>query len=146
LGSGSFEHVVSFLNAIDHAASGVRLACYSTPMAAQPSLRFSTASGSRNAPRQGTAAKSAPVDLPALQNASRVLLDQVAKDAQIVSDLGETLTACMLSFSREFSCSVLVSNGTSLLLVFYFPRRCSSPVPEEKVCRNPRRSISILRK
>ncbi|KAJ7092652.1 nucleoporin [Mycena epipterygia] len=34
-----------------------------------------------------------PVDLAALQNASRVLLDQFAKDAQIIPDLGDTLTA-----------------------------------------------------
>lgn len=36
-----------------------------------------------------------PVDLAALQNASRVLLDQFAKDAQIIPDLGDTLTARM---------------------------------------------------
>ncbi|KAJ6604576.1 nucleoporin [Mycena vulgaris] len=34
-----------------------------------------------------------PVDLSALQNASRVLHDQFAKDAQIIPDLGDTLTA-----------------------------------------------------
>ncbi|KAJ7487525.1 nucleoporin [Mycena galericulata] len=34
-----------------------------------------------------------PVDLNSLQNASRVLLDQFAKDAQIIPDLGDTLTA-----------------------------------------------------
>jgi nuclear pore complex protein Nup155 len=34
-----------------------------------------------------------PVDLSALQNASCVLLDQFAKDAQIIPDLGDTLTA-----------------------------------------------------
>jgi hypothetical protein len=35
------------------------------------------------------------VDLLALQNASRVLQDQLLKDSQIIPDLGETLTACM---------------------------------------------------
>lgn len=34
-----------------------------------------------------------PVDLPALQNASRVLHDQFAKDAQIIPDLGELLAS-----------------------------------------------------
>lgn len=32
------------------------------------------------------------VDLPALQNASRVLQEQFVKDAQIVPDLGDMLT------------------------------------------------------
>ncbi|KAF8168187.1 nucleoporin [Crassisporium funariophilum] len=43
--------------------------------------------------RQTLTTKPAPVDLPALQSASRVLLEQLAKDAQIIPDLGETLTA-----------------------------------------------------
>jgi hypothetical protein len=34
----------------------------------------------------------APVDLAALQNASDVLTAQFAKDAQIIPDLGDTLT------------------------------------------------------
>lgn len=38
--------------------------------------------------------KVSPVDLPALQNASRVLLNQFSKDLQIIPDLGETLTSC----------------------------------------------------
>jgi nuclear pore complex protein Nup155 len=38
--------------------------------------------------------KPVPVDLPSLQNASRILYDQFTKDAQIIPDLGETLTAC----------------------------------------------------
>jgi hypothetical protein len=37
----------------------------------------------------------APVDLPALQSASRVLQDQFVKDAQIIPDLGDMLTARM---------------------------------------------------
>jgi nuclear pore complex protein Nup155 len=45
-----------------------------------------------NSIRQAPVAKPAPVDLNALQNASRVLLDQLAKDAQGIPDLGETLT------------------------------------------------------
>lgn len=35
------------------------------------------------------------VDLPALQSASRVLQDQFIKDAQIIPDLGDTLTTRM---------------------------------------------------
>lgn len=34
------------------------------------------------------------VDLPALQNASRVLLDQLARDAQSIPDYSDLLTAC----------------------------------------------------
>ena len=34
------------------------------------------------------------VDLPALQNASRVLLDQLARDAQGIPDYSDLLTAC----------------------------------------------------
>jgi len=45
--------------------------------------------------RQAPGTKPAPVDLPALQNASHVLLEQLSKDAQIIPDLGESLTACM---------------------------------------------------
>jgi nuclear pore complex protein Nup155 len=41
-----------------------------------------------------TQQKPIPVDLPSLQNASRILYDQFTKDAQIIPDLGETLTAC----------------------------------------------------
>lgn len=39
-----------------------------------------------------------PVDLRALQNASRVLQDQFAKDAQIIPDLGELLAASRSHF------------------------------------------------
>ncbi|TFK41242.1 nucleoporin [Crucibulum laeve] len=43
--------------------------------------------------RQIQPPKPVPVDLPALQSASRVLLEQFTKDAQIIPDLGESLTA-----------------------------------------------------
>lgn len=46
----------------------------------------------RGRPAQG-AQKPAPVlDLPALQNASRVLHDQLTKDAQVIPDLGEMMS------------------------------------------------------
>jgi len=48
-----------------------------------------------NTIRQASGSKPGSVDLPALQNASRILLEQLTKDAQIIPDLGETLTACM---------------------------------------------------
>jgi nuclear pore complex protein Nup155 len=44
-----------------------------------------------------------PVDIHALQNASRVLQDQFAKDAQIVPDLGELLAAS----TRNLCCLLL---------------------------------------
>lgn len=47
--------------------------------------------------RETAQPKPAPLDLAALQAASRVLQDQLIKDAQIVPDLGDMLTirACL---------------------------------------------------
>jgi nuclear pore complex protein Nup155 len=56
------------------------------------------ASTSSNFTRQPPSAKSDVVDIPALQSASRVLLEQLAKDAQIIPDIGETLTTRMSYF------------------------------------------------
>ncbi|KAH9487013.1 putative nucleoporin [Psilocybe cubensis] len=53
--------------------------------------------------RQVPGTKPAPVDLPALQNASRVLIDQLEKDAQIIPDLGETLTASGSQATSSYS-------------------------------------------
>jgi nuclear pore complex protein Nup155 len=47
------------------------------------------------AARHMPSAKPTPVNLPALQSAGRVLQDQFVKDAQIIPDLGDTLTARM---------------------------------------------------
>ncbi|KAF9455109.1 nucleoporin [Macrolepiota fuliginosa MF-IS2] len=55
------------------------------------------------APRAPQQPKPVPVDLPALQNASRILYDQFAKDAQIIPDLGETLTASGGQASASYS-------------------------------------------
>lgn len=44
---------------------------------------------------QSTSKPAPVVDLPALQNASRVLQDQFLKDSQIIPDLGDTLTTRM---------------------------------------------------
>ncbi|KAF9481024.1 nucleoporin [Pholiota conissans] len=70
------------------------------------SRAFPASSSTRNvanATRQAPTTKPPPVDLPALQNASRVLLEQLAKDAQIIPDLGETLTASGSQFSASYS-------------------------------------------
>ncbi|EAU93155.2 nucleoporin Nup157/170 [Coprinopsis cinerea okayama7 len=53
--------------------------------------------------RQAPAPRPAPVDLNALQNASRVLVDQLAKDAQVIPDLGETLTGGVGQASGNYS-------------------------------------------
>ncbi|TFK30342.1 nucleoporin [Coprinopsis marcescibilis] len=45
----------------------------------------------------------AQVDLNALQNASRILLDQLAKDAQLIPDLGDTLTGNVGQASGTYS-------------------------------------------
>lgn len=66
-------------------------------------------------PRAPQQPKPAPVDLAALQNASRILYDQFAKDAQIIPDLGETLTACtFIGISRSFVSELLDSRRPSL--------------------------------
>lgn len=52
-------------------------------------------SSNANFTRQPPSTKSDVVDISALQSASRVLLEQLAKDAQIIPDIGETLTTRM---------------------------------------------------
>ena len=64
---------------------------------ATPLAQASTSNAS-NLTRQPPSTKSDVVDLPALQSASRVLLEQLAKDAQIIPDIGETLTTRMNCF------------------------------------------------
>ncbi|KAF6766148.1 nucleoporin Nup157/170 [Ephemerocybe angulata] len=61
------------------------------------------ASGFNSSTRQPQPTKPAPVDLSALQNASRLLLDQLAKDAQIIPDLGETMTGGVGQASGNYS-------------------------------------------
>ena len=58
----------------------------------------SNSSNTANFTRQPPSTKSDVVDLSALQSASRVLLEQLAKDAQIIPDIGETLTTRMSYF------------------------------------------------
>lgn len=58
----------------------------------------SSAKNNDTTARQALGGKPAPIDLPALQNASQVLLEQLSKDAQIIPDLGETLTSCAVYF------------------------------------------------
>ncbi|KDR84906.1 hypothetical protein GALMADRAFT_233368 [Galerina marginata CBS 339.88] len=71
-----------------------------TPSSQLP--HFAPSSQNNNSTRQaGT--KPAPVDLPALQNASHLLLEQLGKDAQIIPDLGETLTASGSQVSTSYS-------------------------------------------
>jgi nuclear pore complex protein Nup155 len=53
----------------------------------------STSTNGINSRQLQAPSKPAPVvDLPALQNASRVLQDQFIKDAQVIPDLADTLT------------------------------------------------------
>lgn len=68
----------------------------------------STSSNTANFTRQPPSTKSDVVDLSALQSASRVLLEQLTKDAQIIPDIGETLTTRM---SRFCLYSLSLSNG-----------------------------------
>ena len=72
---------------------------HSTPGAfglmATPLAQASNASNTTNFTRQPPSTKSDVVDLSALQSASQVLLEQLAKDAQIIPDVGETLTTRM---------------------------------------------------
>ena len=64
---------------------------------ATPLAQASNSSNTANFIRQPPSTKS-DVDLSALQSASRVLLEQLAKDAQIIPDIGETLTTRMSYF------------------------------------------------
>ncbi|KAF9462165.1 nucleoporin [Collybia nuda] len=57
--------------------------------------------GSTNPHPQGP--RSPPVDLPALQNASRVIQDQLVKDSQIIPELGDTLTTSGGQVSASYS-------------------------------------------
>lgn len=84
-------------------------------------------------------------DLPALQVASLVVQEQFAKDAQIIPDLGETLSACELFIVRALE---IYSNRTSgrscICIVQPSPRRHSSTVSKEKVCWNTGGPFPIL--
>lgn len=66
---------------------------------ATPLAQASNSSNTANFTRQPPS--SDVVDLSALQNASRVLLEQLAKDAQIIPDIGETLTTRMSYFCLD---------------------------------------------
>jgi nuclear pore complex protein Nup155 len=61
-----------------------------SPFAASSSINPQNTTSTRQVP----GSKHTLVDLPALQNASHILLEQLSKDAQIIPDLGETLSAC----------------------------------------------------
>lgn len=72
------------------------------------------------------------VDIPALQSASRVLQDQLVKDAQIIPDLGEMFTSCA---SKPLLCQ-LFTNFRSLQLVSQprtasFPMTIASPIKND---------------
>lgn len=57
-----------------------------------PSVAFTTTAGAKSHPLQSISKPAPVVDLPALQSASRVLQDQLIKDAQVIPDLLDTLT------------------------------------------------------
>ncbi|KIM48278.1 hypothetical protein M413DRAFT_439999 [Hebeloma cylindrosporum] len=70
---------------------------HSRPFAASSSTNPTTST------RQALGSKPTPVDLPALQNASHVLLEQLSKDAQIIPDIGDALTASGSQASGSYS-------------------------------------------
>ncbi|KDQ63476.1 hypothetical protein JAAARDRAFT_695291 [Jaapia argillacea MUCL 33604] len=73
-------------------------------MAASQGFLASSTFGGALATRQPQSGPPPPiVDLPALQSASRVLQDQLAKDAQLVPDLGEMLTIPGAQSSASYS-------------------------------------------
>lgn len=65
--------------------------------------------------RQPLPAKSTPVDLASLQNASRVLFDQITKDAQIIPDIGDTLNTRTYSLPCTRSLFLILSSGVCLV-------------------------------
>jgi diaminopimelate epimerase len=97
----SLQHQLVTRVEVVETRAGISKACPTGAMAsAFVSSRPSGNSGPSNASiKQGQQ----PVDLHALQNASRVLQDQFAKDTQIIPDLGELLAAS----TRNFYCLLL---------------------------------------
>ncbi|KAF8905503.1 nucleoporin [Gymnopilus junonius] len=75
-----------------------------TPFSQSHPFASSSSSNQNNGVvRQAPATKPTSLDLPALQNASHILLEQLAKDAQIIPDLGETLTTSGNQASASYS-------------------------------------------
>lgn len=100
-----------------------------------------SAFGASGSSRARTAApRPPPLDLPALQHASRALQEQFIKDVQSVPDLGDMLTIRMLS-ETLWNSPPCVDARLSWRTVFSFlhclSRRLQSPLPEEKTHRNP---------
>lgn len=88
--------------------------------------------------RPAQIAKPALVDLPALQNASRVLQDQFAKDAQIIPDLGDTLTARMCSYNlSDDSISTRAAGGPVSASYSVFPDDIRVPFQKRKFVSIP---------
>ena len=88
---------------------------------ATPLAQASNSSNTANFTRQPQSTKSDVVDLSALQSASRVLLEQLAKDAQIIPDIGETLTTRMPYFyfdSDDSNCFVAGNHASASYSVF----------------------------
>ena len=97
-----------------------------------PSTSFaSTSRAKQPAPRP------APLDLPALQGASRVVQEVLIKDAQIIPDLGELLTIRMLwSIVRTYSnTESLLSWRTVIRIIYCISRGLSCAISEEKTYR-----------
>jgi nuclear pore complex protein Nup155 len=75
-----------------------------------------------------------PVDLHALQNASRILHDQFAKDAQIIPDLGEMLAASTKKTLSTFSScpDILLAGGQASTSYSVFPDDIRVPYQKKK--------------
>lgn len=93
-------------------------------------------------------AKTVPVlELPALQSASRVLQDQINKDAQAIPDLGDMLTIRMSA--SALVCCVRISaekhSGRAVIsFVQRLSRRLSRSISEEEIGWYTGRTLPIL--
>ncbi|KAG6912027.1 hypothetical protein DXG01_000275 [Tephrocybe rancida] len=67
-----------------------------------------------------------PVNLPALQNAGRVLQDRIAKDATIIPDLGDTLTSNLAASGQVSGSYTIYPNDYRAP----FQKRKFVPIPE----------------
>jgi len=78
-------------------------------------------------------AKPATVDLPALQNASNVLLEQLSKDAQIIPDFGHAITSCMILACIALNMSELSVAGNQVSASYsVFPDDIRVPFQKRK--------------
>ncbi len=93
----------------------------------------SSSKDNENPIRQTPGTKLTAIDLPALQSASNVLLEQLSKDAQIIPDLGEIITSGMLLYCVPRTCLNEPSAGSQVSASYsVFPDDIRVPFQKRK--------------